>query len=521
MKNLILLTLCLLMAGVTVDAQQPSKDFLYSNPVIPGDLPDPTIIRVGDTYYAAGTTSDFAPHYPLYESTDLINWKQIGAIFHETPDWTSDSFWAPELYYHNGTFYAFYTAKRKGDRISCIGVATTKNIHEGFTDQGILVEWGNEAIDAFVFEDDDEKLYIFWKAYGLDSSRPIEILGSELSDDLMSLKGEHFSVTNYAEGWQGHGDEGQSIFKKDGYYYMLYSNGGCCDNRCDYRVLVARSKDLKSGWEQLPDPILEGGGEWLCTGHGTPVVSPDNRWFYMFHSYNAVDFEYIGRQALLEEMIWDEKTGWPRFKNGTNASSSAPVPFKGTTQNRETEYYDDFSTNEFLRNWQWDINKKKPKISRRKGKLALSSQNEGLVFTGISPKTGNFTFEAGIRPKKNMQSGVCIYGNRNNILALTLKGSSLVVFSINDGKQEILAEQEVNANKYMALRIDAVDGRYISFQYSENGTDWLPFDSAPEQGIDGSFLPQWGSAVRTGLLFNSDDKGNAVYNYVRMENKFR
>lgn len=199
-------------------AQQSNSVNYYHNPVIPGDFPDPTIVRAGETYYAAGTTSDFAPHYPLYESTDMINWTQIGAIFHETPDWASDSFWAPELYYHNGTFYAFYAAKRKGDRISCIGVATTINIHEGFNDHGILIEWGDEAIDAYVFQDDDDKFYIFWKAYGLTQGRPIEILGSELDLEELLLIGEHFSVTDYDQGWKGHGDEGQCIFKREGMY---------------------------------------------------------------------------------------------------------------------------------------------------------------------------------------------------------------------------------------------------------------------------------------------------------------
>jgi len=40
----------------------------YRNPVIAGDIPDPTVIRVGKMYYASGTTSDFAPNYPVYES---------------------------------------------------------------------------------------------------------------------------------------------------------------------------------------------------------------------------------------------------------------------------------------------------------------------------------------------------------------------------------------------------------------------------------------------------------------------
>ncbi|MFW5754664.1 MAG: glycoside hydrolase family 43 protein, partial [Marinilabiliaceae bacterium] len=293
------------------EATNDEKQEFYGNPVVPGDIPDPTIIRVDDTYYAAGTSSDFGGNYPLYESKDLVNWDQIGYVFNELPAWASDSFWAPELYYQDGTFYVYYAAKRKSDRISCIGVATTTDIHEGFTDRGIVVEWGDEAIDAFVFQDEEGARYISWKAYGLTEGRPVEILCSELSSDGLELVGEHFSLTDHSEGWEGSGHEGQCIVKKDDHYYMFYSIGGCCDNQCSYRVKVARSKELRSGWEQYPEPILEGGEEWVCPGHGTLVSTSDGRDFYLYHSYHATDFEYVGRQGMLDEVVWDEETGWP------------------------------------------------------------------------------------------------------------------------------------------------------------------------------------------------------------------
>ena len=129
--NQILLLILIFFAGMNFSLSGQSKQTAtYRNPVIPGDIPDPTVIRVGNMYYAAGTTSDFAPNYPLYESTDLVNWKQIGSVFKELPSWASDSFWAPELYYKDGTFFVYYTAKRKGDHVSCIGVATTKDLRK-------------------------------------------------------------------------------------------------------------------------------------------------------------------------------------------------------------------------------------------------------------------------------------------------------------------------------------------------------------------------------------------------------
>src|SRR5688572_16249147 len=69
----------------------------YTNPVIPGDFADPSVIKVGDTYYATGTSSEWAPHFPLFTSKDLVTWKQVGYIFNKQPSWTASSFWAPEL----------------------------------------------------------------------------------------------------------------------------------------------------------------------------------------------------------------------------------------------------------------------------------------------------------------------------------------------------------------------------------------------------------------------------------------
>ncbi|MFO8002135.1 MAG: glycoside hydrolase family 43 protein, partial [Marinilabilia sp.] len=411
----------------------------FSNPVIPGDFPDPTIIRVDDTYYAAGTSSDFGGNYPLYESTDLVNWEQIGYVFDELPSWTSDSFWAPELYYDDGTFYVYYSAKRKGDRISCIGVGTTTDIHEGFTDQGIVVDWGDEAIDAFVFKDDEGTPYISWKAYGLTEGRPVEILCSELSSDGMELVGEHFSLTDHSKGWDGSGHEGQCIVKRGDYYYMFYSIGGCCDNQCSYRVRVARSKELRSEWEQYPEPLLEGGDEWVCPGHGTLVSTPDNRDFYLYHSYHATDFEYIGRQGMLDELVWDEETDWPRFKNGNTPTVKGVAPFDDTVQKRDSVFYDDFSTDQNKHLWQWDITRDKPDFEVKDGSLLLSPVQKGLAFLGRRPKTGDYSLEVDMPGEASVNQGICIYGNQENLLAFATTPNGLKIFQKADGKKTTLA----------------------------------------------------------------------------------
>lgn len=484
--------------------QKEKETIVYRNPVIKGDFPDPTIIRVGDMYYAAGTSNDFVPNYPLYESNDLINWTRIGAVFNEPPAWTSEDFWAPELYYKDGTFFVYYTTKRKDTGIACIGVATTKNIHDGFTDHGIIIEWGDEAIDAFVFQDDDGKFYITWKAYGLTEGREIEILASELSDDGLSLVGEHFSLTDQSKGWKGPGHEGQCLIKRNGYYYLLYSAGGCCDNRCDYHVMVARSKKLKEGWEQKPEPILQGSETWRCTGHGTLVNTPDGRYFYMYHSYNATDFEFIGRQGMLDEMLWDEETSWPYFK-GDTASVSAPVPFENTVQEIDSVFEDDFSNDKNLAFWEWDVNGVRSDAEVVDGELIITPVRSGTAFLGLRPETGNYELTTEAIPTEG-QSGIGIYSNQNCFLSLAASESQLVLVQKNNGEEQVLAEVKLDNPASVFLKYEAVTGRYFHFFWSENGEDWIPLEVDGQQQVDGTFLAQWGFSPRIGFIVNGNGK---------------
>lgn len=77
----------------------------YENPVVPGDFPDPSVIRVGDDFYATTTSGNWAPHFPLLHSRDLVNWEIIGAVLSETPKWAKGDFWAPEIIADKGRYF--------------------------------------------------------------------------------------------------------------------------------------------------------------------------------------------------------------------------------------------------------------------------------------------------------------------------------------------------------------------------------------------------------------------------------
>lgn len=321
MKNKCCIQMCIwltMLASVACTSHPQS----FENPVIRKDVPDPTVFRVGENYYLVGTSGNAPQVYPIFHSKDLVNWDSAGHIFDKWPEWTSGSFWAPEIFVHNNTYYCYYTARDKSDGISCIGVATAQSPTEPYQDLGPLVKWTNEAIDAFVYNDNGQ-LYITWKAYGLDPSRPIALLGSKLSDDGLSLVGEHFTLlTDYED----LGMEGQCIFKQGNYYYLLYAARDCCTERSDYEVRVARSTSFEGPYELYEgNPILRGDGTYIQScGHGTLVEAPNGRLYYLCHSYLIGRYKE-GRMPIMQELQVGEDN-WPHFTTGDVTVATQPWP---------------------------------------------------------------------------------------------------------------------------------------------------------------------------------------------------
>ena len=496
--------------------KSPKQVATYRNPVIKGDLADPSVIRVGDTYYATGTSSEWAPHYPIFQSKDLINWEQAGYVFSTTPEWMLSSFWAPELYYHNNTFYVYYTVKRKSDKKSCIGVASTKDLSKGFTDHGIVVEHGSESIDAFILNDNGQ-LYISWKAYGLDK-RPIEILGSKLSADGLKLQGQPFSMLK--ENPDEKGIEGQCLVKKNGYYYMLYSAGACCGRGCSYNVRVARAKSIIEPFVRYEqNPILDKDEQWMCPGHGTLVETADKRTFYLYHAYNAYDHVYTGRQAMIDELVWDEASGWPSFKHGTSPSIQASMPFSSTNQQKPYELSDSFDGASLSPYWQWNFRSYTPVAKLEKGNLSLSgkispSNQTGTAIT-VRPVKGNYKISTEVVNQNAAVKGLALYGDSSQAVGIGVKGDQLEVWEVKNNQRKVLQAETLHSQTSTHLKMGVENGFMCRFYWSPDGKKWneIKLSGNGLSFYDGSFLPQWDRSPRAGLIQYGKEQEPASFSY--------
>lgn len=476
----------------------------YRNPVISGDFPDPSVIRVDNTYFVAATSSEWGPPYRLYESNDLVNWKYIGGLFNEMPSWTMGSYWAPELFYHNGTFYVYYTARRRSDRKSFIGVATTRNIREGFTDHGLIVEWTNEAIDAFVIDIKGER-YITWKAYGLDRDRTIEILGAKLSDDGLKISGEVFTLLIAdRENWEAGGIEGQCLVEHDGFIYMFYAGNSCCGRNCNYQTGVARAKSITGPWEKYEgNPIMYGDDRFRCPGHGTLVETRDKRYFYMYHAYDAAVNVYLGRQGLLDEVIWDKTTGWPAFRYGKTPSLQAEAPVLTSIQEPIPNFIDHFSSSQLRKEWIWDVSRPKPDVKYSGNKLVLQGSESSIgSFLGLQAKKANYTLIAEVPENKNVSTGICIYGTRENGFGLSIeKNRTIELWQVRQGNRTVLEIKPVE-DYPLFLCLKTQFGQYCQFGLMENNK----FQPIGKQ-IYLHELPQWDRAAMVGIQVRGKTEG--------------
>ncbi len=502
---------CLLVAAAFSASAAAQSSFV--NPVIRGDVPDPSIIRIDDTYYAAGTSSEWAPFYPLFTSKDLVNWKQAGHVFDKQPKWTVNSFWAPELFYRNGKVYCYYTAREKATGISCIGVAVADSPTGPFVDHGPLIRYGKEAIDAFVY-DDGGQLYISWKAYGLDN-RPIEILGSKLSSDGLRLEGKPFTMLVDEERV---GMEGQCHFKIGDYYYLVYASHGCCGMNSDYDVCVARAESFRGPYVKYEgNPILHGGeGDYQSCGHGTMVTSPDGRMFYMCHAYLAGEGFFSGRQPILQEMEMTPDR-WLRFKTGAVAVARQSVPFEGTVQLPSAGFRDSFDGESLNMGWTWNYPYADVETKVSDGWLLLSGTPKKGCASGaalcVRPQSSTYSCETTVAVTEDGLSGLTLYGDDKNYIAWGVSDGKLKLKVVKDGGETTLYEGDCSGEEE-PLRLTVSDGSLLRFYRGDGKGGW---QSVRKDPFDGKSLLQWDRVQRPGLLRQGDAKQPGRFAYFKMQ----
>ncbi|MFB2118115.1 glycoside hydrolase family 43 protein [Parapedobacter sp. 2B3] len=465
------------------------------NPVLPGDHPDPTVIKIGDTYWASATSNEWAPLFPIYKSTDLVNWKQVSYAFADLPQWARNNFWAPELAYdeEQNKVYLYYTARDKSTGRLAVAVASAPSPEGPYTDHGPLVSQELGSIDAYEVRDGD-KIYLLWKEDGNSKGQPTPMWAQEINPERTAMVGEmHELFTNDAE-WEGRLVEGISVFKHNDYYYATYSAGACCEVTCNYKTGVARAKQLLGPWEKYDqNPVLVDNDDWKCAGHGT-VVQHGSDFYYLYHAYNQAGSVYVGREGVLEKINWTAD-GWPSFANDAAYDRDASA----------SDYSDDFASVAPV--WRWRVNQPVGYTVGEKGLLLTTSQaNDGIGSLLVQPITSiNYEVTARVTMgSTNSQSGASItmVGGANNhfgapiaAIGIGVFGNQVKVWRIaKDDVQELQILDVPAIQDEVTLKMAVSDGHIVDFSWQDGGA-W----KTVLEGYDAASLVPWGMGFRVGL----------------------
>jgi len=509
MLSRILFGVLVLAASSVLTAATPS--FQFANPVRAGNYPDPSVIRVGADYWATATSSEWAPHFPLLHSRDLVNWEVKGYVFATAPGWAKANFWAPEIAQDRGKFFIYYTARQISDNRLAVAVATADHPSGPYTDRGPLVAQKAGSIDAVPFTDATGVRWLLWTEDGNSRKIPSIIWLQRLREDGLALVGERREILRNDVPWEGAVVEGPFVLRRGGYYYLFYSGAACCGRNCNYALGVARATEMTGPCEKAPtNPILAGNAAWRCPRHGSIVDDPSGRLWFLYHAYADKGFVATGREMLLDEVIFGAD-GWPSINGGRGPSTRASGPTAALAQADSTRFRADFTgSGELAAGWQWPLGRR-PAARIADGALTLTARG-GPATAVRSITVPSFVAETAVEARRltaGASAGLVLYGDPANSLALVTDGKKIQVWNHRRGQRSIVAETAAAAGESIRLRVACLDGNRFRFAVRNGDGAWT--ELAGE--TDGSFLPPWDRGVRVGVYVSSADGAAGGFNY--------
>lgn len=498
-----------------------SNNVTYKNPVMPGDFADPSVVRVGNDYWATATSSEWAPLYPILHSTNLVDWEIVSHVFpKKLPEWADAHFWAPEITYENGVFYIYYTAKKEGGNL-CVGVASATNAKGPYKDHGPLVCQEVGSIDGFPIRDEGGELYLIWKEDGNSVRKPTPLWGQKMNEERTALQGEKFELfRNDPETWEGGLVEGAYILRKNDYFYTFYSGDACCGQGCTYGVGVARAKNLKGPWEKYEgNPIMKQNESWKCAGHGSVVTDTVGDYYFLYHAYSTDGTVFTGREGLLDKFTWGED-GWPQF--AADAPSESAAAPHGENESDIEDFEEEFDAGVLAATWQWPVDNR---VS-----YDLTSENDGQLIVQAAPeKLGNILAQRSIKAnysataaldlnklEEGVEAGLTAIGDLDNAVGVAVLNREIVIWSVKNGERNILLKESIPGDAdEIQLQLKTKDGSQMTFAWRTDGEKWNLLNA--EDPIDASYLPPWDRAVRVGLNVKGPQNKTAAFDWFKME----
>lgn len=415
----------------------------FTNPVIPGFYPDPSICRVGDDFYLVTSTFEYFPGVPIFHSKDLVHWQQIGHCLTTEEQLplagagNSSGIYAPTLRYHKGWFYMVTT------NVGGIGNFYVKTRNpEGPWSEPVTVD--QDGIDPSLLFDDDGRVYFQSARNGAIYQCEIDIETGRL------LSGSRLI-------WKGTGGahpEAPHVYKIKDYYYLMIAEGG---TEYGHMETISRSSNPFGPYESCPhNPILSNRSMDIpihATGHADLIQAQDGSWWAVCLGIRPVSYPFrhhLGREVFLAGVSWSDD-GWPIIGNNGHIHPVMEAPELPETRWPESPVRDDFD--EFRLGLEWTFLRNPCpghwSLEERPGYLTLHGQQATLddysspAFVGRRLRHLSSRIQAAIEYEpvnEGEEAGLTIYMNGNYHYELAIRrtgGRKALVFRRTVGSLKV------------------------------------------------------------------------------------
>lgn len=321
----------------------------YSNPVVPGFYPDPSVCRVGSSYYLVNSSFEYFPGVPIFQSEDLVNWRQIGHCLTSESQLplhgvgASEGIFAPTIRYHQGRFYMITTNITKGNFF------VWADNPAGPWSEPIWLEQG--GIDPSLLFDEDGRVFLTTSMADVQAIYQGEI---DINTG-KTLKEPQFLL--YGTG--GAYPESPHLYRIGEYYYLFMAEGG---TEYGHMETVFRSRNPYGPFESCPhNPILTHRSiksPIQALGHADIVQTEEGGWWAVFLGIRPVGYPpkyHIGRETFLAPVTWNED-GWPTIGDNGRVSlemDGSDLPIGSSMEWKEIDDFNESSLGfdwNFLRN---------------------------------------------------------------------------------------------------------------------------------------------------------------------------
>jgi xylan 1,4-beta-xylosidase len=347
----------------------------FSNPIIPGFHPDPSICRVGQDYYLVNSSFEYFPGIPIFHSRDLVNWRQIGHCLTRTSQLdlnrtnSNGGIAAPTIRYDNGTFYVIVTETgKKGNMF-----VTAKDPAGPWSEPVYLI---TDGFDPSLFFDDNGKVYLQSQE---GDGRESHIIQYQIDLTTGCRIGQKKSI------WAGDGDiwlEGPHLYKINALYYLTAASGGTGSN---HHQLIAASNHVFGPYTDCPlNPILshQGTAEPIqCTGHADMFQDHNGRWWAVFLAVREMNVGYssLGRETFLAPVLW--KKGWPVIGSDGKVSLRMRGPLPEVCSWEQVPARDEFDSSDLPARYVFLRNPKPGSFSLRERPGWLRLHGNGIIMS--------------------------------------------------------------------------------------------------------------------------------------------